>query len=134
MIVRIAQHHCETCTCIRTMDASVNIEFARDLFEAVTELHGFDMPSIIKDDRRGRVVLVRHLAAYIVREETRISFPAIGKLYARHHATVMNSCRRIQRRVDASPSFAAQVAQWRITALRRCLPVERHEPVSEMVA
>ena len=51
----------------------------------------------LKGTRRlKRFVRPRHIAMWMVREHTNHSFPEIGRLFGRDHATVQHACKKIR--------------------------------------
>jgi chromosomal replication initiator protein len=51
----------------------------------------------------------RHTAMYLLRECTRLSYPAIGRLFGFHHTTVLYGVRQTQRRMKQDLEFKAAV-------------------------
>jgi hypothetical protein len=68
-------------------------------------------PLDIRSDRRDKhVALARHIAMWIVRRETLMSYPHIGEAIGRRdHTTVIHGVRRIDRMMGADRAFADQV-------------------------
>jgi len=54
-------------------------------------------------------VRARHIAVYLIREITEMSYPNIGKLFDRDHATVMASLDVVKKRITADPLFAMDI-------------------------
>lgn len=62
------------------------------------------------------VALARHVAMYVIRLETRASFPAIGMLFGkRDHTSVLHACKKIRIMCEARTSAAAREAGKTIT-------------------
>jgi chromosomal replication initiator protein len=59
--------------------------------------------------RSPRVSTPRHIAMYLVREHCNLSFPEIGRRFARHHTTVIHGCRAAERRLEENGSAAAAI-------------------------
>ena len=59
--------------------------------------------------RTQHIAFARHVAMYLIRENTGMSFPTIGYVLNRDHSTVIHGCARIRHRVLADSSFAATI-------------------------
>ncbi len=71
----------------------------------------FDIPKeeIIGKKRTKEIAKVRHIAIYLIREITEMSYPNIGKIFERDHATVMSSLDVVKRTITADPLYAADI-------------------------
>jgi chromosomal replication initiator protein len=68
-----------------------------DLIKIVAEFYNVEKDAIYKKTRRKEVVKPRQVVMYLLREDFRISYPAIGnKLGGRDHTTVIHSCEKIR--------------------------------------
>jgi chromosomal replication initiator protein len=59
--------------------------------------------------RSPRVTLPRQIAMYLVRRHCGLSYPEIGRRFARHHTTAIHSDREIQRKLDQTSSLRSTV-------------------------
>lgn len=50
---------------------------------------------------RAHYVLMRHMAIWLIRKHTAISYPSIGRLMGMHHTSAINAEQSMQRRMDA---------------------------------
>jgi len=57
---------------------------------------------ILGRSQRRHDAYVRHLAMYMVREHTDLSYPEIGRVFGRDHSTVQSGVQRIQTLIDQS--------------------------------
>lgn len=73
----------------------------RAIAEAVAAQHGLSLTDLISPQRRRGITLARHEAMWEIRRQTSRTFPEIGRLFNRHHTTVLNACRVHQQRLDA---------------------------------
>jgi len=72
------------------------------ILKAVVDFYNISLNDLIKRSRKKEVVKPRQVAMFLLREETKLSFPEIGqKLGGRDHSTVMSSVKQIQSQVDA---------------------------------
>ena len=67
-----------------------------EVVESVAEAFGIKMDRMLSRDRSREVALPRQIAMYLLREESHISLPSIGKtLGGRDHTTIMYGCDKI---------------------------------------
>jgi chromosomal replication initiator protein len=59
--------------------------------------------------RDARMVRARHLAMYLVREVSGRSYPALGRMFSRHHTAVMRGCRKVAKLRESSQAVDAVV-------------------------
>jgi chromosomal replication initiator protein len=62
---------------------------------ATAEAYGVSRERLVARDRTPQVALARQVAMYLARELTDASLPAIGRMFARNHATVIHAHKRI---------------------------------------
>ena len=68
------------------------------ILASVCEFFGLDMKELMSGRRQRTISLARSVAMYLVRKNSRLSFPEIaGKLGKRNHSTVISACRRIEK-------------------------------------
>jgi chromosomal replication initiator protein len=69
---------------------------ARKLLEAVTRYYEISMEEILGKSRERRLAFPRQVAMYLLREEAKCSYPAIGShVGGRDHTTAMHACGKI---------------------------------------
>jgi len=74
---------------------------AKDILSTVSEFYDISLQEIIDQCRRKEVVKPRQIAMFLLREELRSSYPAIGaKLGNRDHTTVMYACDKINKELE----------------------------------
>ena len=70
---------------------------ARATFAVLCELMGTSPEEMVANDRRCHTALVRQIITATMREvEPGISFPMMGRILHRHHATMLYSCRQVR--------------------------------------
>lgn len=71
----------------------------------------FDIPKeeIVGKKRTKEIAKVRHITIYLIREITEMSYPNIGKLFERDHATIMSSLDVVKKSITADPLLAADI-------------------------
>jgi chromosomal replication initiator protein len=68
----------------------------KTLVESVANYYGIGVPDLLSQSRERKLSFPRQIAAYLLREELKSSFPAIGKeLGGRDHTTAMHACSKI---------------------------------------
>lgn len=70
---------------------------AKDIIARTAGQFGLTPADIVGHDRHKTVALARHIAMYLVRERTTLSFPEIGRLFGnRDHTTAMNGVTKVR--------------------------------------
>jgi chromosomal replication initiator protein len=78
-----------------------------DIIRFVAHHYGVKVADLKGRDNRRSVAFPRHVAIYLIREILGLSFPEIGKLFAKHHSTVMYSVETITEERRTNPSLDA---------------------------
>jgi chromosomal replication initiator protein len=69
-----------------------------NILSSVCEFFGLEMKELMSGRRQRTISLARSVAMFLVRKNSRLSFPEIaGKLGKRNHSTVISACRRIEK-------------------------------------
>ncbi len=67
------------------------------ILKAVADFYNISSNDLVKRSRKKEVVRPRQVAMFLLREETKLSFPEIGhKLGGRDHSTVIHACEKIR--------------------------------------
>ncbi len=67
------------------------------ILKAVADFYNISAADLIKRSRKKEVVWPRQVAMFLLRDETKLSFPEIGqKLGGRDHSTVIHACEKIR--------------------------------------
>lgn len=78
------------------------------VLKSVAEFYDISASDLIKRSRKKEIVKPRQVAMFLLREETKLSFPEIGqKLGGRDHSTVIHACEKI-RREDSTDEILKQ--------------------------
>jgi chromosomal replication initiator protein len=65
---------------------------------------------VLKGTKRTQhISLARHIAMYLIREKTDLSFPDIGELMERDHSTVIHAHKKITSRINRDTAFGFTV-------------------------
>jgi chromosomal replication initiator protein len=79
---------------------------AEDIIEAVSGHYNLSEDQIISRDRSKDVAFARHVAMYLIREETSNSLPKIGdSLGGRDHSTIIYGCEKIGDQLEADENL-----------------------------
>lgn len=67
------------------------------ILKSVADFYSITLADLVKRSRKKEVVKPRQVAMYLLREETKLSFPEIGqRLGGRDHSTVIHACEKIR--------------------------------------
>ena len=86
------------------------------LLDAVA--HYFNVEKPVLSGPRGKkdVARARHVAMYLLKEETHLGFSAIGRLLGgRDHSTILHGCTRVSGELDSDPGLRRDVMNIRQT-------------------
>ena len=78
-----------------------------DIIRFVAHHYGVKVADLKGRDNRRSVAFPRQVAIYLIREILGLSYPEIGKLFAKHHSTVMYSVDTITEERRSNPSLDA---------------------------
>ena len=79
------------------------------IFSAVDKKYNVKKSDLVGKSRVKEIANARHVAIYLIRTLTEMSLPNIGKIFNRDHATVMSSIDNVERRLDSSQQFEAEI-------------------------
>ena len=81
------------------------------VFSAVFKKYNVHREDIIGTRRTKEVAFARHVSIYLIRSITDMSYPNIGKIFSKDHATVMSSFDNIEKRMATDNLFALEIAE-----------------------
>jgi len=71
------------------------------ILKSVADFYSISLADLVKRSRKKEIVRPRQIAMFLLREETKLSFPEIGhKLGGRDHSTVIHACEKIKNEVS----------------------------------
>ncbi|KKR09609.1 MAG: Chromosomal replication initiator protein DnaA [Candidatus Yanofskybacteria bacterium GW2011_GWD1_39_16] len=80
------------------------------ILKAVADFYSISANDLIKRSRKKEVVRPRQVAMFLLREETKLSFPEIGqKLGGRDHSTVIHACEKIRGEASTEDSLKQEL-------------------------
>ena len=69
----------------------------QSILKAVSNFYDISLNDLVKRSRKKEIVKPRQVSMFLLREETKLSFPEIGqKLGGRDHSTVIHACEKIR--------------------------------------
>jgi len=89
---------------------SVDVLTPRKIIEAVCTYYSLSPEEIIGKGRRENVVRPRQVAVFLIRTETRLSYPCIGKeLGGRDHTTIMHAFKKALAEMEKNDMFEQEI-------------------------
>ena len=79
------------------------------IFAAVFKKYNISKEEVTGKKRNKEIATARHIAVYLIREITEMSFPNIGKIFDNHHTTIISSNEWVKKRIVTDPIFAADI-------------------------
>lgn len=90
-----------------TAPASVTVP---GIIEAVARFHSIRSADITGKKRTRTLTDPRHIAMFLARKHTNLSFPELGREFGgRDHSTVQHGCRKIERTLKENPDLAYKI-------------------------
>lgn len=84
------------------------------ILKSVADFYNISGNDLIKRSRKKEVVKPRQIAMFLLREETKLSFPEIGqKLGGRDHSTVIHACEKIKKEESTEESIKQELVMIR---------------------
>jgi chromosomal replication initiator protein len=92
------------------MNQPKHMVMVKDIIKVVCDFYDVGLDDMINQCRRKEVVKPRQIAMFLLREELRSSYPAIGaKLGNRDHTTVMYACEKITNELNEDLSLQEEL-------------------------
>jgi chromosomal replication initiator protein len=84
----------------------------KQIINTVAEFYDLNIPDLLGQNRERRLAYPRQIIMYLMREELRSSFPAIGQeLGNRDHTTAMHACLKITKEIENNERSRQEVEQ-----------------------
>ncbi len=84
-----------------------------DIIRFVAQHYGVRVADLKGRSNRRSIALPRQVAMFLIRDILEISFPEIGKIFAKHHSTVMYAVDNVQKMRLSNPDFDATLTSFR---------------------
>ena len=75
------------------------------IFTCVYKKYGIDKKELIGLSRVKDVAFARHVAIYLIKEITEMSYPSIGDIFKRNHSTIISSYELIRKKMSSDALF-----------------------------
>lgn len=86
----------------------------KKIIKTVADFYDISEASIYEKTRKKEIVRPRQIIMYLLREDFNVSYPAIGeKLGHRDHTTVLHSCEKVKKSLEADSSLLQELNQIR---------------------
>ena len=90
---------------------SLNEKLTNDMMKIVCKLTLIDWEQMKTKCRKRELNDVRQTAMWIIRKGTSMSFYDVGKIFNRHHATVLHAVRNVENMIETDNMYRAGVEQ-----------------------
>ena len=79
------------------------------IFAAIEKKYDVSKSELTGNSRVKNVAQARHVAIYLIKTITDISYPSIGKLFNRNHSTIISSVDVIEKKIASSPAMEIEI-------------------------
>jgi chromosomal replication initiator protein len=80
------------------------------IIEAVARAHNIKAADLLGQKRTRNLTLPRHIAMYLARKHTALSFPELGREFGdRDHSTIQHGVKKMEKDVQDDPNIAYKV-------------------------
>ena len=90
---------------------SLNEKLTNDMMKIICKLTLVDWEQMKTKCRKRELNDVRQTAMWIIRKGTSMSFYDVGKIFNRHHATVLHAVRNVENMIETDNMYRAGVEQ-----------------------
>jgi chromosomal replication initiator protein len=84
-----------------------------DIVRFVAQHYGVRVADVKGRSNRRSIALPRQVAMYLIRNLLELSFPEIGRIFSKHHSTVMYAVDSVQKMRQSNPDFDATLTSFR---------------------
>ena len=79
------------------------------IFAAIYKKFDISREDLVGKKRTKEIARARHIAIYLIREITEMSYPNIGKIFDRDHTTVLSSLEVVSKNITTDPLYAVDI-------------------------
>jgi chromosomal replication initiation ATPase DnaA len=90
---------------------SLNEKITNNMMKVICTLTLLDWDQLKSKCRKREINDIRQIAMWIIRKGTSMSFYDVGKVFNRHHATVLHACRNVEGLIQTDNKYRADVEQ-----------------------
>ena len=84
-----------------------------DIIRFVAQHYGVRVADLKGRSNRRSIALPRQVSMYLIRDILELSFPEIGRIFSKHHSTVMYAVDTVQKMRQSNPDFDATLTSFR---------------------
>jgi len=84
-----------------------------DIIRFVAQHYGVRVADLKGRSNRRSIALPRQVSMYLIRDILELSFPEIGRIFSKHHSTVMYAVDTVQKTRQSNPDFDATLTSFR---------------------
>ena len=84
-----------------------------DIIRFVAQHYGIRVADLKGRSNRRSIALPRQVAMYLIRDILELSFPEIGRIFSKHHSTVMYAVDNVLKMRQSNPDFDATLTSFR---------------------
>lgn len=84
-----------------------------DVIRFIAQHYGVRVADVKGRSNRRSIALPRQVAMFLIRDILELSFPEIGRIFSRHHSTVMYAVDNVQKMRQSNPDFDATLTSFR---------------------
>jgi chromosomal replication initiator protein len=84
-----------------------------DIIRFVAQHYGVRVADLKGRSNRRSIALPRQVAMYLIRDILELSFPEIGRIFSKHHSTVMYAVDSVQKMRQSNPDFDSTLTSFR---------------------
>lgn len=81
------------------------------IFSSIYRKYGVPKEELTGKKRNKEIANARHICIYLIRELTEMSYPNIGKIFDRDHATIMSSFNTVTHKNYTDPDFSFELSE-----------------------
>ncbi len=94
------------------MSASEPVAMTADkILTQIADRYEISLEDLKSTKRTKQIAMPRHIAIYLIREMTNMSFPQLGKFFGRDHTTVLNSYQTVEEKMKSDPFFEGEIKE-----------------------
>ena len=83
------------------------------IFSSIFKHYNIHREDIVGTRRTKDIAFARHVAVYLIRSITEMSYPNIGKIFNRDHASIMSSYKVIEKKLETDSMFGLELSEMR---------------------
>ena len=83
----------------------------QQIIKTVADFYNIKPQQLFEKNRKKEIAFPRQIAMYLMREESKFSFPSIGEKFSnRDHTTVLHACKKINRELQENESLEEEIS------------------------